>query len=877
MGYVVKHSTSNVNKTRRKGNVALGVSSEGYDKTSVSGFYTGVPPVEGKHNFVRTAAGGNPNFYSLTDEELINFVNGLGERNLTHKTPSQAGWAGSYSLTDNDTRTFNLTTQQNNAATTSAWRTWYWDVSDYIGSTVAISADVEFVSETNCTWLSMTIGQGNTGQYTTHIAGSDAADRVTVNTKPTTSIRMEWSGSINATGIVGFTQWINNVTTNGANAVIEVSNVQIEANGHVTEFSNPDAIVYNVLEAKNYLNSRSDIIFTDNIKNNNIVTDGLILNLNAKNKSSFLDNEPTINLLEQPYASSLDTRSDIYNNVNKTDLGNGKYEFTNDGTGSTTIRLYCNLSDLTDGETYACSVSYEKFDPGDGSSVTLDWCDVQGVSFPIGTYGEANRISIVQTRSSYNSTYRFFDISLPTNSSIVLFDAQVEQKSSSTPFTSGSRSQNTTWYDLSGNENNATLTSPFDSEYNFNSEYFESRPTEQLNAIDDTDGSVWEVSYSSELTPTSEWTVGGLLRISGSQSSNGTGWFHKTGNGDERGIHIEPIGSNFRVNGSSNWSHLLTNVSAYHHKWTYYTATYKTTGTYGTSTGNLNFYANGKLLGSLTNFTPAADTTSVIRLGRRNGHYKHFLNGDTATYQYYTKELSQSEINQNYYGGPIVTDGLVFATDAGNLVSYESGSTTTYSMTGSYSGSLDNGVTYTDSYGGGFDFDGSNDHITCDDSTKTGLNFGTGDFTLEAWFRPIDNSNSWTGVMVKGGSGSPGYAMTYRAVGSGIDLKMDIDAPDNKHYQSGYLTSGEVYHIVMVYDRDTAGFVYNNGELTHTHTDLANQNQSVDNSSFPLQLGTYDGGQWFMEGNIYAARVYDRALTADEVLQNYNAQKARFI
>jgi hypothetical protein len=78
MGYVVKHSTSNVNKTRRKGNVALGVSSEGYDKTSVSGFYAGVPPVEGKHNFVRTSATGDPNFYCANDTELINFVNSIG-------------------------------------------------------------------------------------------------------------------------------------------------------------------------------------------------------------------------------------------------------------------------------------------------------------------------------------------------------------------------------------------------------------------------------------------------------------------------------------------------------------------------------------------------------------------------------------------------------------------------------------------------------------------------------------------------------------------------------------------------------------------------------------------------------------------------------
>jgi hypothetical protein len=206
----------------------------------------------------------------------------------------------------------------------------------------------------------------------------------------------------------------------------------------------------------------------------------------------------------------------------------------------------------------------------------------------------------------------------------------------------------TTWKDLSGNNNDASLSSAFDSEYSYESTYFSSRPTTQLSELDDSDGSVWEVSYSSELSPTVEWTVAGFLNINGSQSGNGTGWFHKTGNGDERGIHIEPIGNNFRINGASSWSHININVSSYHNKWTYYTATYTTTGTYGTSTGNLKFYANGELLASINNFIPTADTTSVIRLGRRNGHYKHFLNGDTATYQYYTRALSQSEIKQNY-------------------------------------------------------------------------------------------------------------------------------------------------------------------------------------------------------------------------------------
>jgi hypothetical protein len=288
---------------------------------------------------------------------------------------------------------------------------------------------------------------------------------------------------------------------------------------------------------------------------------------------------------------------------------------------------------------------------------------------------------------------------------------QIEAKSKATGFISGSRSQTTVWKDLSGNGNDATLLSPFDDEYKFSGTYFESRPNEQLNAVDDTDGSVWEVAHSSELNPTSEWTVSGLLRISGSQSSNGTGWFHKTGNGDERGIHIEPINSNFRINGASNWSDILSNVSSYHYKWTHFTATYKTEGTYGTDTGSLYLYANGEQIGSELAFRPAPNANSVIRLGRRNGHYKHFLNGDTATYQYYTKELSPEEINQNYHGGSIVTNGLLYATDPGNLVSYEEGDTKIISLTGSLSASINNGPYYSGSFGGHLNFDGTNEHI----------------------------------------------------------------------------------------------------------------------------------------------------------------------
>ena len=165
------------------------------------------------------------------------FFKGRPTTNLTTNTPSQTGWAGTYTLLDSDTKTFTIETKQTNAATTSAWRTFYWNVSSYIGSYVTISGDVEFVSEVDATFLDITIGQGNTGSFPLHIKGSDAADKVTVTTKPLSKISMTWSGIINTTGIVGFTQWINNVTANNGNSVLRISNVQIEATSTRTPYT----------------------------------------------------------------------------------------------------------------------------------------------------------------------------------------------------------------------------------------------------------------------------------------------------------------------------------------------------------------------------------------------------------------------------------------------------------------------------------------------------------------------------------------------------------------------------------------------------------------------------------------------------------------
>jgi hypothetical protein len=162
---------------------------------------------------------------------------GAPTTNLTTDTPSQGGWMGSYSLIDSSTKTFYITTQQN-SSTTSAWRTWYWDVSAYVGSTLTISMDVKWISNVNADFLHVTVGQGNTGQYPIHIAGSNSIDRVQVGTIPYEKIHMTWTGLINSAGLVGVTQWINNVTTPGDSVTLEISNVQIEVSAFETPFVN---------------------------------------------------------------------------------------------------------------------------------------------------------------------------------------------------------------------------------------------------------------------------------------------------------------------------------------------------------------------------------------------------------------------------------------------------------------------------------------------------------------------------------------------------------------------------------------------------------------------------------------------------------------
>jgi hypothetical protein len=218
------------------------------------------------------------------------------------------------------------------------------------------------------------------------------------------------------------------------------------------------------------------------------------------------------------------------------------------------------------------------------------------------------------------------------------------------------------------------------------------------------------------------------------------------------------------------------------------------------------------------------------------------------------------------YGGPdIITDGLVFAVDAGSERSYSGSGTTADSIVGTNTATLYNGVAYSSNNGGFWDFDGSDDYILTD--FGSGLNPTTQDLSYGIWVKSdssqtamfIMQSNWGNPIRFYVGSigGKLGWGIEDRGWGAG-----DTDLT---------FTIGEWYYINIIFSGTTVK-LYANGVLKATDT--------ISSYVFSNNLGIGSGlpysGGYPWNGGIAACRVYYQALTAAEVLQNFNAQKSRF-
>ena len=151
-------------------------------------------------------------------------------------------------------------------------------------------------------------------------------------------------------------------------------------------------------------------------------------------------------------------------------------------------------------------------------------------------------------------------------------------------------------------------------------------------------------------------------------------------------------------------------------------------------------------------------------------------------------------------------------------------------------------------------FDGVDDYVDCGNDES--LNFGAGDFSLEAWFKTSDSD--FQEFLCKKAYGDKGYDLF-------LDtriLKARIGTPD-VIVNVGNYADGLWHHVVAVYDRSSSILVYVDGTHKATSDDISGVTDV--SSTFPFKIGVRTDGSEF-HGIVDEVRIYERTLNAAEVL-----------
>jgi hypothetical protein len=234
-----------------------------------------------------------------------------------------------------------------------------------------------------------------------------------------------------------------------------------------------------------------------------------------------------------------------------------------------------------------------------------------------------------------------------------------------------------------------------------------------------------------------------------------------------------------------------------------------------------------------------------------------------------------------YYGG-IVKDGLVMDLDAAKLDSYPRTGTIWRDISGNQNnGTLINGPTFNSENGGNIVFDGVDDYVDCGNSSS--LNFSTGSFTINCWFKPSSTQaggnfpaliEKSTGDFTSPSAGVTGWILLYITNGNQYVFRLgDSSTTINNLSFPLTVANDNIWKNLTVTVSPTTLIGYYNGiGVGSTARTLTG---SVD-TSVNLNIGRWRAFSRELNTNISQVQIYNRALTPSEVLQNYNATKGRF-
>ena len=227
-------------------------------------------------------------------------------------------------------------------------------------------------------------------------------------------------------------------------------------------------------------------------------------------------------------------------------------------------------------------------------------------------------------------------------------------------------------------------------------------------------------------------------------------------------------------------------------------------------------------------------------------------------------------------GPKIITSGCVLSLDAADIFSYPRTGTTWKDLSGNgNTGTLTNGPTFSAGNMGSVVFDGTNDYVGF---TYNSIFNPPSNISVSLWVRLTVNNASIRTLIELSVSTDELYFIYWRGDLSPKRWWYGLRQSNNTYVETNSTSTdfsiNTWYNIALVADSSTGLFsFYINGILDNSIA----YNGTLKQTASSLSIGADAGAsRRYLIGNISNTLIYNRALSATEVLQNYNATKSRF-